>query len=334
MKSSTLSKLAVGSALALHLDSATAQLPPFVDQANRARQRQETERILRELHPNDATPPEFYAEETSDVGPQSILRIKPRKTYFEAFADSQYFYTSNMFFQENDPVDTGVLLSTAQVAFAPPPMELGSGRFSYRAGYQHQWFNYGFEDHAGVLNNFDFDAATVFASARYQTKNYWAFGAGIDWVRLLGHEPASANYDEFYKEYLPHWSVQKFFPINAKMLCAVGYLGSYHFSEVDPAPRKDLNDRWDHVLLGTYTYAFNRHWVAQPYYRLQFSHYTHARDRQDLLHTFGLSLNYFFTDYLGVRAFASYDLRESNDPVVPDYRKVDAGMGINLTLKF
>lgn len=334
MKSSTLSKLAVGSVLALNLDSATAQVVPFVDQAERVRQRQETERILRELQQKDATPPELYPDEMSDVGPQSILRIKQRKKYFEAFVDSQYFYTSNMFFQENDPVGTGVLLSTAQLAFAPPPLELGSGKLSYRVGYQHQWFNYGFEDHTGLLNNFDFDAETLFASVRYQTKNHWAFGAGLDWARLLGHEPSSANYTEFYKEYLPRWTVAKFFPINGKSLFAVGYLGSYHFSEVDPAPRKDINDRWDHVLLGSYTYAFNRHWMAQPYYRFQFSHYTHANDRNDFLQTFGLSVSYFFTDYLGVRAFASYDLRESNKPLVPDYRKLDAGMGVNLTLKF
>ena len=95
-----------------------------------------------------------------------------------------------------------------------------------------------------------------------------------------------------------------------------------------------VNDRWDHVLLGSYTYAFNRHWMAQPYYRLQFSHYTYANNRNDFLQTFGLSVSYFFTDYLGVRAFASYDLRESDKPLVPDYRKLDAGMGINLTLKF
>ena len=334
MRSSPLAKLAGAFAFALGLQTALAQLPPAVNQAETARQRQETQRLMRSLDERDASAPELYPEESSDVGPQSILRMKERRKYFEAFLDSQYFFTSNMFFQEKDPVDTGVLLSTAQIAFAPPAMELGGGRFSYRAGYRHQWFNYGFEDHQGVLNNFDFDAQTVFTAARYQTRNHWVFEAGFEWVRLLGHEPSSANYNEFYKDYTPRWSVQKLIPVTEKALIGVGYLGSYHFSEVDPTPLKNINDRWDHVLLGTFTYAFNRHWVAQPYYRFQFTDYTHNRGRKDFLHTFGLGLNYFFTDTFGVRAFASYDLRESNDPLAADYRKLDAGMGLNLTLRF
>src|ERR1700675_3476668 len=39
--------------------------------------------------------PELYPGENADVGPQRILRLNPRPNYFDAFLDSQVYYSDN-----------------------------------------------------------------------------------------------------------------------------------------------------------------------------------------------------------------------------------------------
>ena len=47
-----------------------------------------------------------------------------------------------------------------------------------------------------------------------------------------------------------------------------------------------------------------------------------------------LSLTWFFNPRCQVRAFATYDVKESDDPGVADYRKIDSGGGLSLNYQF
>ena len=315
-----------------------SQVSGIIDQAETARQQREAEQLLRDITRRDATVAGLYPDEIGDVGPQSVLRVRPRPVYFDVLADSQFYYTDNMLFQEpiqGRTVGASVLVNTAQLSFTPPPVAAGNGSFWPRLGYRHQWYNYGLLGAGGLRDQFDFDASTVFADGRYAWNN-WIFQAGGEYTRLLGHQPGYFDYDQFYSEGVPRVSVQRAWAWNERAAFLAGYQGSYHFSAAPPTPGRtdrQRNDRVDHALLLHFSYALHPQVVAAPYYRFQFSDYTHQR-REDLLHSFGLSLGWFCTRNISLRGFVGYDLRESSDPLAPDYRKLDAGGGLNLVFQF
>src|SRR5437868_2280604 len=93
-----------------------AQVPGALDQVDSAQQRRKAEQSAHSSIQERDTAPELFPGESSDIGPQSVLRTKARKTWFEAIADVQYFYTDNMFLTEQNKQETGVLVSTAQFA--------------------------------------------------------------------------------------------------------------------------------------------------------------------------------------------------------------------------
>ena len=152
--------------------TAQAQTPSAIEQSEALKRRQEIERLFKDATATGGNAPELFAEETKDVGPQSILKMKQKKTYFEAVADSQFFYTSNMLLQESGNglrlTDTSVFVNTAQLALAPTPYQIGPGLLAPRIGYRHQWFDYGLESNSRALGGFDFDVSTVFVDLRYR----------------------------------------------------------------------------------------------------------------------------------------------------------------------
>ena len=119
--------------------------------------------------------PELYPGENEDVGPQFLVVPRVRKTLFEAGVDVQYYYTSNALLSEKGNVDTGILLSTAYLGFAPTPIDLWGGKFAVRAGYREQMYNYGLDNTTNQLNNLDFAVGTTYLGGRFTFGANWTF---------------------------------------------------------------------------------------------------------------------------------------------------------------
>ncbi len=314
-------------------------------QVESLRLREQNEQAAKSFQEGDAVP-EISPDESSDVGPQSVLRIKQRKTYFEAMADAQFFYTDNMFLGDSFRKSANVLVSTAQIALAPTPYDLLDGKFAPRIGFRQQWFDYGLlgGDKVSVislddiyatpqkvrLNKFDFNAQTLFTDMQW-SRDKWTASLGFDFTRLL----TTSSYSQFYREYVPRWSLQRNFTVNENGAFALGYMGDYRFTSVDTPPTvldDDSNDRTDHSLFAAWTQQLCPHSLAQPFYRYTFTHFTARGSRDDQLHSLGVALYFFFTPQVSLRTFVSYDVRKSDS--AQDYRKLDAGGGVNLTVKF
>ena len=321
--------------MALAVREGTAQVPGALEQVDSAQQRRAAEQSARATFQEGGPAPELFPGETSDVGPQSVLKMKPRQTLFEAVADAQYFYTDNMFLSEHNKQEAGVLVSTAQFALAPTAYQLGPCSFSPRVGYRHQWYDFGL-DGARLngstlrLNEFDFNAQTAFADAQWTHEN-WICGVGFDFTRLL----TTSHYDEFYKEYVPRWGVQRLFPLCDKAVFSLGYEGDYRFSEGKTFFNTDFNDRTDHALFALCTLELCQYALIQPYYRFKYTRFTAETERQDYLHSVGVALYCFITPQLSLRAFAGYDWKKSDGrDAGSEYDQLEAGGGVNLTLRF
>jgi hypothetical protein len=323
----------------------SAQVTGSVDQGEALRRQQEANRLLRDLKQDKMEEaPSISPDEATDVGPQSILRTRQHHRWFAVELDTQLYWTDNMFFNESDPVDTvgsAVLASSAQLSLNPPQWTLGEGKLRPRIGYQHVWMNYAvvgakLDPLSGdPKSNGDFDAASTFADLTYTWGNYYA-QLGLDWQRLLSHQPSYSSYAEFYRDYTPRWSLTRIFELSEKQAIILSYLGSHHFTNVDPTPGLNdgnRNDRTEHNILLNYSYQLAPRLILQPGYRFQFTHYTHE-SRLDLLNSFSASLIVPIVDWLTVRAFAGYELRDSDSAFIPDYRKLDSGLSLSANFKF
>ena len=312
-----------------------------LEQAEGVKRRQAAGQLLKDAALQGGGTAEMFAGEATDLGPQSILQIKPRRELFDVILDSQFFHTSNMFLEEDaggvHPTSATLLVSTMEAAFAPASIPYGQGRLAPRAGFRYQWFNYGLGQASRHLGDFDFDSQTVFGELRYTFGEHWAANFGFDWNVLYAHTPAYFDYPQTYRAYVPRWGLERRFALSESKVFTVAYSGNLSYTDTPMNPQRDINNRTDQALLVSYAHALTPKILVQPYYRFQFTHYSHypgPKQRNDLLNTFGLGLNYFFNDRFGVRAFANYDIKESSAPDVADYRKFDAGGGLNLFFRF
>jgi len=282
--------------------------------------------------------PELYPGESTDVGPQRILRQNPRPNYFNVWLDSQVFYSDNANFAQGKFIlDSTVYVNTAQAAITPPDFKLGDGRLTLTAGGISQWYNYG--NHQ--MSSLDFNAQTLFTSARYSWNN-WQFSLGFSYTRLLEQE----HYNQTYQEYLPVLAVQRIFPINEKLIVAVGNQLDYHFTDVPPhtiainasSGSSEINNRLDDITSLTLSWELARRLILQPSYRFQYSNYRYSTDqttdRNDYLNTFGITLAYYFNQNISLRTFFNYNIKQSDDPLTPAYHEYNGGLGGTLNVSF
>lgn len=333
--------LLAGAACLAGVVTVSAQVPR-VDQADAIKRQQELDKKLREaITPGGSQmdAPELFQGELKDVGPQSILKVKQQRTLFEVAVDSQFFYTSNQNLAE-DAAGTTLFVNTAQIAYAPPAFQTSRGAVAPRAGFRHQWFNYGLGDRPATKGDNDFDLQAVFGEARWAFRQDWTAEAGVEWSRLINHTPTYTTYRQFYSEWVPRIGVTRNVSFSETKSLTFAWQMNYHLTDspdapasAPPAPR-NTNDRMDHSFLTAYTHVFGPKLAVQPYYRLLLTRYGSQSARFDWLHSFGLSAYITLRENVSVRGFLSYEIKDSDAPIVPDYQKFDIGGGLNLNVRF
>lgn len=276
--------------------------------------------------------PEMYQGENADVGPQRILRLTPRHKYFNLLLDSQVFYTDNANFAPTfEKIGSTVFVNTAQLILSPRDWTLGDGKVSTAAGFASQWYNY--EDKA--MSSLDFNAQTAFGGAKYAVGK-WLFALDMSYTRLVNQH----NYYITYQEWMPAFTVQRFFPINETMLVTLSDQVDYHFTD-DPATfatYTEINNRLDNILGLSFTWQIVPNLYLQPAYRFVFTNYRYETygnsDRNDYLNSLGLSLAYYFSQNFSIRTFFNYNAKCSDDPNANAYHETDGGLGVAVNLLF
>ena len=302
-----------------------------------------------DLRPSLTTPASqeissLYEDEDKDVGPQMLVRQKPRHNWFEASADVQFGSTSNVSLTEDSTVKSSLMISTAQFAVTPPAWDIPGGQLSLKAGYRHQKLNYGIATRGQeyTINDSDFDISTFVLQWRYSFLDKWIATLGVDHNRLLGAD--SGSYLEFYSEFAPSASIQRSFEITPKSAITVNVGVGGHISKSDETVysttfietdiRTDTNDRVDESATVSYVHQLSDGLVFQSYYRALLTQYTHNDGRGDVIHSVGAVLAYSVTQNISLRASVTAEQRESNDTSVADYRKLDTGVGLSLLFQF
>lgn len=339
--------------------SVRAQVGGMVNQSENANTREQLNQTAESQMNGTNSVPQLYEGETSDVGPQSVVVPRARRTLFQARVDAQFLYTDNVFLTDDHKINSGVLISTAEFALAPTPYPLGSGMLSPRVGYQGQWFDYLANDQQvrviddsvlpptvhKELNDFDFNSQSVFADALW-TRGHLGLGGGLEATRMFN----TAHYDPFYDELVPYWSARYVVPVCAKSALSVEYLGDYRFTSAEPnfflgVKHSNENDRTDHGLLLSWTQVLCKRVVFQPFYEFKYTRYTEIPSgfntitlqaggtRNDYLNTLGGGLYWFVCPNCTLRGFVNYNILKSSAEEA-EYREFDGGAGIDLSIKF
>jgi hypothetical protein len=311
-------------------NSARAQQVP-IQQFNDQQQRRQMEMPLKGIT-TSTNAPELYPGENDDVGPQAILKLRERHTHFEVFADSQYLYTDNNRLTDINEISTAYTINTVQMALAPSAYPMGPGLLAPKVGVRSQWYNYDIGPNHSE-DTLDFNAQTAFVGLQYRYNQKWVFDTQLEYTRLLDQ----GNYKEFYTEFAPSLSVQRYFPITDRLLLAASWQGIYHITSVDPLPRRDVNNRLDNTLGLTLSYQAIGNLVVQPFYRFQHTYYNRTSlntSRNDYFNIVGAAVSYIFTQQLSARVFVTETFRDSDDNKIPGYQKLDAGIGASFLFRF
>jgi hypothetical protein len=278
----------------------------------------------------------LYVEEEKDIGPQHLILQKPRHLWLEAAGDLQFGSTSNVYLAEDGKTDSSLMTSTLQIAITPPAWKLDAGELSAKAGYRHQKFNYGIATggQESSINDVDFDISSLFFQGSFLYNERWLTTLGLEHNRLLN--ASAGSYDEFYTEFAPSLSFSRNFALTQKSALVTTISLGGHFSRIDSTPSSpsDAFDRADESATVSYTAEILPQTLFQSYYRAQFTQYTRSQGRRDLVHVVGVGLSFALCKNASLRIFANFESRDSSDPFIADYQKLDTGLGSSLRLAF
>ncbi len=136
-------------------------------------------------------PPETYPGENKDLGPQLLLKQKPKaKPLFEFSNDTMFSWSSNAFSSASNPEEAGIVAETLSLAIAPEAIELGGGKLSLRSGYRHLLWMYDIAKTKGAdsttpQNDKNFEMSSFFASGSFAFNENWNVSLGLDYNRIL-----------------------------------------------------------------------------------------------------------------------------------------------------
>lgn len=294
--------------------------------------RQTKPKLNQDLLENTQQAPELFPGELEDVGPQYLVMDKAqRHRWVQFYADTQLFYTSNALLTEKGNQDTSLMVTMLEASINLPPFALGTGQAAFRAGYREQIWLYSLDDTSNQLNNLDFDVATVFLGFQHNINENWTAFFELDYNRYLSHDN---DYNEFYVELMPTWTIQRTFKFADESYITAAYSGAFHWTQTDPDPVSDINNRLDTIVSLSYNRELVSRLYSQLFYRAQWSHYTTNSDRNDFYNTFGLGFVYAFSEWGAIKASINYENRNSTDDLVADYGKWDTGGGLSIVLQF
>ncbi|AHF93349.1 hypothetical protein OPIT5_27150 [Opitutaceae bacterium TAV5] len=315
------------------------------DSANRALE------LLPQREKKEGTPkqvPALYEGELEDAGPQYLLLSRPPHQWFQLLLDYQLYATSNAGLTEHDRLATDIMVFTAQGAVNVKPVLFAGGQLKPSFGLRYQVFAYGLLSgrHRSLsstvdqpVKDLDFQTVTPYVQLEWQ-RDAWIAGVAGRFAAYLSEQTDSTT----YQEWVPSVHAGRVFSLGPTRQILVDLDAGYRFSRSFLPPGLVLppgwfndaqGDRYDLGLNIVYTQTFGRNWILQPSYRFQFSDYTRTdNSRHDYYHILGLTLAYYFNEYVSLRLFGSAEFRDSTDDTIPDYKNLNGGVAGSLSVRF
>ncbi|MDF3057565.1 MAG: hypothetical protein K0R17_1780 [Rariglobus sp.] len=281
-----------------------------------------------------------------DGGTQRIAETRKLPFKLTFAYDVQAYYTSNVFLQPSDEVESVIVAQTLLTRADFNSFTVGEALITPTASLVYQHYNHALGTGDETREDLDFDAYSIPLALRVRCGNNWEFTAGLTATAVYSLE-GPPSYNLTYKSVTPSVSVRKLVSLGRDHILSFGGGISYVITDSDTPGglldyREDRNDKVDYSIDAGYYYLRDR-WVFGPYARLTYSDYLHYQEagffdvnREDLVGSVGVSVSYNFTPWATARAFTSYDWRnpQGDSPVDYGYKTTNAGLGLTLSVSF
>jgi len=296
-------------------------------------------------------PPETYPGENADLGPQTLLKQKPKaKPLFEASADTMFTFTTNAL-TDSSGKHASIMAETWSLALAPEA-DIGIGKLGWRAGYRQLFWMYDVSRIHPDLNGYNFMMSSAFLSSNLSFNENWLASLGLDYNRImndagvkgapnqwrLGRLADASKWTEVYTEWNPNWSLSRNIGLGDKAGLTLGYNGGYHFTKTDPNPRTWSSDHLDSGVSLTLSLTPIEKWVIQPGVRFNYQVYTQPQNagghRSDRTLSPGLTVLWMPTERWSLRASFGSEFKYSSNADTPNYHKFEGSTGVTFTYKF
>ncbi len=317
-----------------------AAQPTAVDTAQSTTTTQQLQKPLATPGSDASQAPLLYEGEMDDVGPQYVLQPEPKPKYFSVSSDWQLYHTDNAVLAPANKAGTDVNVFSISADMHTQEKQWWSkytAQFSGGIHYQYYWYGV-FSDRNAIasgapIKNSDFQTITPYAQFSLKRDEYSGV-AGIRYADFSNNNATTSG--TFYQEWVPYWTLSRQMNLAAHEIFQVQYDGDYRATNTPSGGLQPVgwNDRVDNALSLVYSYIVNDHFLLQPSLRVMSSIYTaDGRHRSDVYTTLSFVAAYYFNENASVRAFTSWEERDSSE-AGNNYQDWNLGVGGSLQFQF
>lgn len=288
------------------------------------------------------------SERTTYVGEQRIVQRYERNFKLHASADSQFYRTSNVYSVEktstSKPQMTTVFVNSVFIRAELWNFNLDPFIYTPTLAFAYQNFLHGLGSDSvkPQRDALDFHTYSLSLNNRFRFMQTWEAGLGNTF--LLNQKVRPDN-DTTYRSLSIDAYLSKYWMLAEAHTLAASLSTKHNFTK-EYGQGIQIDDRLDKTDLAfsiAYYWSILESVVLNPYISTQVSWYpeyhdsnlvSSRADRTDWSNSFGLNLSWQLWEFLTLRTYGSYTMRESSNPNQADYQNYDLGLGVNASFSY
>ena len=278
---------------------------------------------------------------SSDTGAQRPLLLKK-----SGFSGS-FGYSSKIAYEENPLGAPGVLDQQADAVWKNSfqgqaklgVYDLGNSVLTPFVGGAWTMTDFTYKNDDDIisdLSTLNFNSTTAYLLFLLQHESGWAFRAGV----MYANDRSTENDTEDYMEFYPSVGVTKAYSHTDAILGVFDASLGVHKGDIEELGSGHTSDELDHFdVTGSYSliYSFDN-FSLMPSYSVSFRDYSKGfnKDREDILHSISLNLDYPISESFELSVFSDYSKRESSgeNETLYEFKKFSIGTGLSLIASF
>jgi hypothetical protein len=279
--------------------------------------------------------------DASDAGAQRPIFLKTQNITPFAGLDSKYLYRNNPLSSSDKLafIDTALWMNTAYAGASFNSLEIiDDAVITPYIGASYTSTEY----LESGLDGLDFTSTSAYVMLLAQHSSGWTLRAGVSYAM----DKSQASKEETYKELYPYIGAMKSHSLSDSVVGIFDISGGQHRADTDSfdssySGSKEL-ENIDVTAAYSLLYIFNKI-VVSPRYGITYKRYFYGPNdnREDLLHSVNLKIEYIVNENLNVSLFGGYSNRDSRGGTYQDagtlsydFESADGGLALGLNATF
>jgi len=278
--------------------------------------------------------------DTSDAGAQRPIFLKTENISAFAGLDTKYLYRNNPLSSSDKLsfIETAMWMNTAYAGASFEAVETDNSVIIPYVGASYTSTEY----LQSGLDGLDFTSTSAYAMLLAQHSSGWTFRTGVSYAM----DSSQLSSDETYKEFYPYIGAMKSHSLGDSVIGALDISGGLHMSDSDSFDSSYNGNRELQNVDTTAAYSLRfifEKIVISPRYGITYKKYFYGPNdnRDDLLHSVNLKIDYIVNENLNISIFGGYSNRDSSGGTYQDagilsydFESADGGIALGLNTTF